>query len=198
MKIKPDRVGFDFDGVIADIGEAFIRLACTDHGYCSIKIEELTSFQVEHCLQVPTDVIEIIFDDILVDPLGIGLKPLPGAIETIGELCNHSLVTVITARHEIQPVIDWFDHYCAPEDCEKIKLIATGDHDDKEGYIRTCGLTHFIDDRALTCLQLAKVGLQPIVFSQPWNHNQHDLPTVADWAEIYSLFDFSGGVITCS
>ncbi len=190
MKLRPECVGFDFDGVIADIGEAFIRLACSDHGYCSVKIEDLKSFQVEHCLEIPADIIETIFNDILVDSLGIGLLPLPGAIETLARLAGCSDVTIITARPDIQPVIDWFDYYCAPEDRGKIRLIATGDHDNKERYIRTCGITHFIDDRTLTCLQLAEAGLNPIVFSQPWNYNQHNLPSVSNWEEIHSLFFF--------
>lgn len=191
MKIPPNRVGFDFDGVIADIGEAFIRLACNDHGYCSIKLEDIKSFQVEHCLEIPIETVEVIFNDILMDPLKSGLKPMPGAIDTLTRLCNHSGVTIITARAEIQPVMDWFAYYCLPADMAKIKLIATGDHDNKEEYIRTYGLTHFIDDRTLTCLQLADAGLQPIVFSQPWNQNQHDLPCVSGWEELCSLFDFS-------
>ncbi len=192
MKLRPECVGFDFDGVIADIGEAFIRLACSDHGYCSVKIEDLKSFQVEHCLEIPADIIETIFNDILVDSLGIGLQPLPGAIETLARLAGCSNVTVITARPDIRPVIDWFDYYCAPENRNKIRLIATGDHDNKEGYIRTCNITHFIDDRTLTCLQLAEAGLNPIVFSQPWNHNQHNLPSVSSWEEIHALFSFDG------
>ncbi|MEE4165704.1 MAG: hypothetical protein V2I35_06870 [Desulfocapsaceae bacterium] len=190
MKLLPGYVGFDFDGVIADIGEAFIRLACSNHGYCSVKIEDIKSFQVEHCLQIPADIIETIFNDILVDSLGIGLKPLPGAIETLAMLGGHSDVTVITARPDIQPVIDWFDYYCTPEDRGKIKLIATGNHDNKEQYIRTCGFTHFIDDRTLTCLQLAEAGLSPIVYNQPWNHDQHNLPSVSSWEEIHALFSF--------
>lgn len=191
MNLQPGSVGFDFDGVIADIGEAFIRLACTDHGYCNVKLEELRSFQVEHCLDIPTAIIEIIFNDILVDSLGIALKPLPGAIETLTRLTHHSDVTVITARPDIEPVIDWFDHYCETEARKGITLIATGDHDNKEEYIRTCGLTHFIDDRTITCLQLAEAGLNPIVFSQPWNRDQHNLPSVSDWDELSSFFNYS-------
>jgi 5'(3')-deoxyribonucleotidase len=195
MKIQPKSIGFDFDGVIADIGEAFVRLACNDHGYCSIKLEDIKSFQVEHCIDIPTTTVETIFNDILADSLATGLKPLPGAIETLARLSDHSDVIIITARPQIQPVIDWLDHYCLPADREKIKLIATGDHDNKEGYIRTCGLTHFIDDRTLTCLQLAEAGLNPIVFSQPWNQDQHNLPSVSNWKELYALFDFKDSLV---
>ena len=191
MKILPHRIGFDFDGVIADIGEAFLRIACENYGYCSINLNDITSFQVESCIDIPISVVEEIFDTILQDSLGTGLKPLPGAIESLSLLCSHSAVTVITARPELQPVTEWFDYYCSAEARVNIKLIATGDHDNKEQYIKSCGLTHFIDDRTLTCLQLAEAGLYPIVFSQPWNQNQHDLPTVSGWEEVLQLIDIS-------
>ena len=189
MKIQPEHIGFDFDGVIADIGEAFLRLACEKHGYCSISLEDITSFQVEHCTEIPTPVVEKIFNDILEDSLATGLKPLPGAIEALSVIGSHAGVTVITARTEIKPVVEWFDHYCLPDDRKRIKLIATGDHDNKEAYIRDCGLTHFIDDRTLTCKQLARAGLNPIVFCQPWNRNQHDLPSVCSWEEVTKLLN---------
>ncbi len=35
MGIQIEQLGFDFDGVIADTAEAFIRLICTDYNYCS-------------------------------------------------------------------------------------------------------------------------------------------------------------------
>jgi len=190
-KIRPDSVGFDFDGVIADIGEAFIRLACDSYGYCSITLEDINSFQVEHCIDMPQKIVERIFDDILQDSLGIGLKPMAGAVETLARLSLVADVTIITARPALQPVRDWFDFYCTPEIRKNIRLVATGDHDNKEEYIRECGLQHFIDDRTLTCLQLAEAGLSPIVYTQPWNRNQHALPAVANWDEIADLFDFS-------
>ena len=86
---------------------------------------------------------------------------------------------------------DWVDHYC-PVDADNgttIRIVVTGDHDNKEHYIRECGLHHFIDDRTLTCEQLFAAGLSPIVFTQPWNRDQHNLPAVANWDEILDLFD---------
>lgn len=191
VQIQPSSIGFDFDGVIADIGEAFIRLACDDHNYCSIRLEDINSFQVESCLNIPLEIVGKIFDDILQDSLGTGLKPIAGALETLTRLNVISDVIVITARPELQPVQDWFDHFYPSNSGNRIRLVATGDHDNKEDFIRDYGLHHFIDDRAKTCLQLAEAGLSPIVYTQPWNRDQHNLPAVRDWEEIAGLFDFS-------
>ena len=45
--LHPAEIGFDFDGVIADTVEAFIRIACEQYGHCGIRPEDITHFLVE-------------------------------------------------------------------------------------------------------------------------------------------------------
>ena len=182
-KIAPSLIGFDFDGVIADIGEAFIRLACTDHGHCDLKLEQISSFQVEKCLNMERATIEQIFEDILQDSIGTDLKPIDGAVESLKRICSHGQVTIITARPEIGPVRDWLELHCGGE-AEQIKLISSGHHDDKERFIRQQKILYFIDDRLTTCQMLAESGLKPFVYVQPWNSDRHELPSGRNWQEI--------------
>ncbi len=189
-KIAPELIGFDFDGVIADIGEAFIRLACTNHGYCDLQLEQISSFQVEQCLNMERRTIEQIFEDILQDSIGTDLKPIDGAIESLKQIGSHGPVTIITARPDIGPVHDWLQLHCG-EGVERIKLITSGNHDDKERYIRQQNIVYFIDDRLTTCRMLAESGLKPMVFAQPWNRDRHHLPTVSNWQEIIDLLDIN-------
>ncbi|HID03812.1 MAG TPA: hypothetical protein EYP18_11505 [Desulfobacterales bacterium] len=189
MNIQHHEIGFDLDGVIADTGEAFIRLACEEFDYCSFRLEDITSFQVEDCLNIPTDKVEQIFHAILQDSLGTGLQPLPGAVEVITGMTTQAPVTIITARPLEKPVADWLDHFFSEETCKKIHLVAMGDHDDKARYIKEHNLKYFVDDRVKTCLQLAETEITPIVFQQPWNHNKHKLNSVSSWQEIHTLLD---------
>ena len=106
MTITVDRIGFDFDGVIADTAEAFIRLACSEYGYCGFTLEEITHFELENCLAIPRDVVEKIFTDIMIDSLGAGLTPIPGAVRCLEQFAEQSAVTIITARPLSQPVFD--------------------------------------------------------------------------------------------
>lgn len=186
--IAPGLVGFDFDGVIADIGEAFVRLACTRFGHCDLILENISSFQVDECVDLPLNTIEQIFDDILQDSIATGLKPIDGAIEALKRLSIHGPVTIITARPQVEPVQDWLFHHFDRHRCD-IKLISSGNHDDKERYIREHNILYFIDDRADTCKMLAQSGLKPLVFTQPWNRGQHDLPAVSSWKEIIGLLE---------
>lgn len=183
--LAPSHIGFDFDGVIADIGEAFVRLAGTRYGY-DLDLDSISSFQVDECIDLPSAAIEQIFDDILQDSIGTGLKPIEGAIEALKLLGGHGPVKIITARPRVEPVRDWLTHHFGRHWCD-INLVSSGHHDDKERFIREHNIVYFIDDRAETCTMLAEAGLKPMVYTQPWNRGRHDLPSVNNWAEIVDL-----------
>lgn len=186
-KIDPHHIGFDFDGVIADIGEAFIRIACQNYGYCDFTLENITSFKVEDCTDIPENQVDEIFQTILADSLGTGLIPITGSLETLTSLAGHAPVTIITARHHDGPVVDWLSHYLDETICRAIKVIAMCDHDLKVGYIRQHNLHYFVDDRPETCHQVAEAGLQPILFRQPWNSGWNDVSTVSNWQQLKGL-----------
>jgi 5'(3')-deoxyribonucleotidase len=185
--IDPALLGFDFDGVIADTAETFLRLACEKHGLCGISQEEITDFDVEQCIDIPEEAVTEIFRDILVDSVGSGLKPMSGAVEVLTELTENTTVTVVTARPLSAPVHDWLEHVLPEATLPKIRVMAMGAHDDKPRHILGYGLRYFIDDRAETCIQLSQNNIHPIVFSQPWNRNRHQFQAVHSWQEIRTL-----------
>ena len=185
--IPINEIGFDFDGVIADTAEAFIRLACNEYGYCDFSRDHITNFELENCLDIPASLVEKIFTDILTDSLATGLLPMPGAVQSLERFTEIGSVTIITARPLKQPVFAWLEHFFNKPARDNIRIVATGDHNDKVRHIHAMGLKYFIDDRAETCIQLARESISPYVFSQPWNYKRHQLPTVADWGEIRAL-----------
>lgn len=191
VTIPIKEIGFDFDGVIADTAETFIRLACSEYGYCSFAAEDITNFELESCLDIPFALVEKIFTDILTDSLGTGLLPIRGALECIEQFSLTSTVNIITARPLQNPVFDWLDHYISKAAGKNIRVVATGDHNDKVRYIHQHKLKYFIDDRLETCHQLVDEKITPFVFTQPWNRDRHTLQMVADWDEILALVSSS-------
>ena len=189
MNIKSHEIGFDLDGVIAATGDTFLRLACENFGHCSYSLDDIKDFEVEDCLGIPKDHVEQLFYIIMKDSLNTGLQPMPGAVEVISTLASQSTVTIITARPLTNPVADWLDHFFPNETCKNIKLVATGDHNDKTRYIREHDLQYFVDDRVETCLQLAETDITPIVYNQPWNIGRHTLPNVSNWQDISNLLE---------
>jgi 5'(3')-deoxyribonucleotidase len=186
-KIPVAEIGFDFDGVIADTVEAFIRIACEQYAHCDIRLEDITHFSVEQCLAMDAGIAESIFLQILRDSVGTGLQPMAGAVSVLSELTGQAEVTIITARPEADPVHQWLQTVFPAPVYRRIRVIAMGDHDDKARHIRMSGLSTFVDDRAETCLQLNQAGIHSIVYSQPWNRNRHTLPAVHSWEEIRAL-----------
>ena len=187
-KIHPAEIGFDFDGVIADTVEAFIRIACEQYDHCGIQPSDITDFLVERCLEMDAGLAESIFLQILEDSVGTGLLPMPGAVEVLGELSNQAQVTIVTARPQAEPVHHWLQTVFSPSVYRRMQVVAMGDHDDKVRHIRHLGLTAFVDDRAETCLQMHQAGIQALVFAQPWNQHRHSsLPSVQNWQEIRHL-----------
>lgn len=186
-KIHPAQLGFDFDGVVADTAEAFIRLSCEDYGYCSIMLEDITDFDVGQCLDMDPEVVEDVFQRILLNSVQVGLRPMAGAVKVLEELTGHATVTIVTARPGPDPVREWLHSVMRPAVCRNINIVAMGAHDDKPDYVRDQGIECFIDDRAETCRQLMKAGIRPIVFSQPWNEGQHSFCTVKSWQDIRAL-----------
>ncbi len=186
-KINPALIGFDIDGVVADTGGAFIRIAGEEYGINSITLDDITSFEVIDCLDVDQGIIEAIFTRLLDDPLTAGLQPMEDAISVLHRFADEAPLTFVTARPHKKPIARWLKNFLQPATFEKIRLVAMGVHDNKTSYIKDLGLKYFVDDRLQTCRMLANEGITPLVYNQPWNKNGHDLPTVNDWQAIRNL-----------
>ncbi len=187
-KISPIEIGFDFDGVIANTPDVFIRICCEKYGYCDFTKEDITNFELQDCVDMPLEIVEEIFTAIMLDSLATGVKPFEGAVEVISSLAAENTVNIITARPDARPLIAWIHNFFPDDIHHNLHVTATGDHDDKLRYIKEKGLRFFIDDRIATCRQLAEGGITPIVYTQPWNRGQHSFQTVKNWDEINTLF----------
>jgi len=187
MKIDPEYIGFDIDGVVADTGGAFIRIAREEYGINSITLDDITSFDVIDCLDVDQKIIEDIFARLLDDPLTAGLQPMEDAIAVLHRLGRKAPLTFVTARPHEEPIANWLKYFLEPTLYDSIRLVAMGVHDKKTSYIKDLGLKYFVDDRLQTCQMLAREGITPLVYNQPWNKNGHKLPTVNNWQDIQAL-----------
>ena len=186
-KLDPALIGFDIDGVVADTGGAFIRIAREEYGIDSISLDDITSFEVEECIDMDREIIETIFGRLLNDPLQAGLQPMANAIPVLHRIAAEAPLTFVTARPDEGPISRWLRHFLTPAAFSQARLVAMGVHDNKLPYIKELGLRYFVDDRLQTCEALSLEGITPLVFRQPWNSNGHDLQTVDDWQAIHGL-----------
>ena len=187
MKITPEHLGFDIDGVVADTAAAFLRLAAKDFGLTRLRLEDIIEFDMENCVDIDPEIIRNIFTRLMEDPVGEGLLPMPHACEVLEELAKAAPLTFVTARPFREPIREWLRKHLSEAAFGASRLIATGQHDGKGPFIREQGLHFFIDDRAETCIALKEEGLTSIVYNQPWNAGRHSLPVVDSWLDINRL-----------
>ena len=184
--LDPAVTGFDFDGVIADTVAAFAHIVTHDYGI-PLAPADFTNFDAA---PVDREILNTVFTYLTDEPVAGGIRPMPGAAETLTALARTTPLTIVTARPDAAPVEDWLTRFFDAATCERIRVIATGDHDDKMSHVQAAGLSAFIDDRAETCLTLAEAGIDARIFAQPWNQRHAGLlPVVRDWRELARLFD---------
>jgi len=187
MRIDPNLIGFDIDGVVSDTSEAFLRILKQKYGIGNIQETDITEFNVSECLNISPTTVDNVFDILLRNPIEADLKPMPDAVAVLSEIARQAPLTFITARPEKSPIADWLEHILGPETYSNVRLIAMGDHDGKADHIIKCGLKYFIDDRHQTCQNLVQHGITPLVFSQPWNKGRHNLRSISSWLEVREL-----------
>ncbi|MEW6427974.1 MAG: hypothetical protein AB1568_08065 [Thermodesulfobacteriota bacterium] len=191
--IPPSSLGFDIDGVIANTAEAFLRIAAGEYGLTGLTLEDIREFEVENCIDADPAVISEIFERLMVDPVGEGIRPMPYAVTVLDELARAAPVTLITARPLRRPIESWLCRNLTPRTTANMRLTATGEHDGKGRFIKNLGLHFFVDDRAETCNALAMQGVTAIVYDQPWNRGRHRLSSVDSWPAIWNLCFGAGG-----
>ncbi len=188
--IDPSSVAFDIDGVFADIVSLFIDIACDKYNICGIRHKDITSYNIEDCLDMDTEIIEAIIARILDESCTETLKPIDGAPEVLTRIGrSHSPVLFVTARPYSDPIYDWMLNIL-PLDPPSIEIVATGTFEGKADALLNRNISYFVEDRLETCFSLKEVGVIPVLFKQPWNRESHPFIEVGTWGELESLIEF--------
>jgi hypothetical protein len=127
----------------------------------------------------------------LVDGRNIGLlKPIEGAAEILGRLCQiRNPILFVTARSDPDPIRRWIVEKLFLEP-SAVEVVATGTFDGKVDVLLKKNMTYFVEDRLETCFALQEVGVTPILYRQPWNRQPHPFVEVSGWKELESLIQF--------
>ena len=187
MKIDPAAVAFDVDGVIADTMTLFLDIARDDYGINGISYEDMTCYILAECLDIDPAVINDILDRILTGAYSAPLKPMDGAAGALARLSKFCRpLLFVTARSDAKVIDEWFQSIL-PLDSGDFKVIATGTFDAKTEVLQQHGIRHFVEDRLETCFQVKSFGIEPVVYSQPWNREPHPFIEVQNWSELEAL-----------
>ena len=182
-----DRVGFDIDGVVADIMTTFLDMAQERYGPHPFGYNDITTFYLEDCLGFDSQIVESLIRELIDRPHELPVAPFPHAMPVLTRLAREAPLLFVTARDRRRPIEHWLHRNLAPVPPAAIRVLATGDPDTKIHCLKDHGIQYFVEDRLETCLQLADYGITPILFAQPWNRQPHPFLEVADWPALAGL-----------
>jgi uncharacterized HAD superfamily protein len=189
MKIDPDKLAFDIDGVLADTMTLFLDIARDEFGIEGISYDDITCYELQDCLPIDPATLMAITERLLNGEHKARLKPIDGAADVLRRMSLvRNPLLFVTARPYIGPIGDWILDTCEllPH---TIKIEATGSFAAKADVLKSHGMRHFVEDRLETCYDLYRAGFEPILFRQPWNRQSHPFSEVGDWHELESLID---------
>ena len=190
LKIDPNLLAFDVDGVCADTMGLFLEILRNEYSINHIRYEDITCYSLEKCLKMDQYFIAEVISKILEGNYQSELRPLAGAADVLTHIgSNHGPLVFVTARPKPGPIDEWLKNLLhLPSD--QIDLIATGSFEAKTEILIDKGKSYFVEDRLETCYALSNAGITPVVFRQPWNQEQHSFLEVKDWDDLKNLIEF--------
>jgi hypothetical protein len=192
-RIDPAQLAFDIDGVVANTMQLFLDIVRDRYGINHIRLEDITSYNLEDCLDLDPEVITAAIHCLLQGDGGVDLNLLPGSRRVLRRMARSTpRMLFVTARPEREVIQAWLrDRLGLPHTA--IEVVATGGFEAKADVLAEAGVMYFVEDRLETCFLLAAAGLEPIVYRQPWNRQPHPFHEVDGWEEIEALITFSPG-----
>ncbi len=189
IKIKPEEIAFDIDGVVSDTMSAFLQIARDEFGADGIRKEQITSYWLEDCLPMDEEIIKAVIERILNDPFGISLQPMDGATQVLRQIERRAPLRFVTARPVRRPIEAWLRDMLKPVPAERIQVIATGKHEIKVEILKELGIRYFVEDHLETCMAISRAGLKAIVYDHPWNQGETPFLRVRNWRELEGFID---------
>ncbi len=189
FKIDPAVLAFDVDGVCADTMRLFLDILQEEFGINRIRYEDITSYSLENCLNLDSEIIRQAVNKILDGDHRAVLKPIPGAIKVLEKIGKrHDALIFVTARPHPEPIKSWLQQQLNL-DPQMIDVIATGAFDAKPGVLLEKNISFFVEDRLDTCFPISEAGITPILYCQPWNREIHPFTEINNWEELEILLD---------
>lgn len=190
VKIDPNSVAFDIDGVVADTMSLFIEIARDEFNLKNIQYEQITSYSLEECLDINKEIMASIVKKLLDGNYSATLQPIKDAPKVLSRLGRkHGPVLFVTARPYPGPITEWILENLSLEQ-PSIEIVATGSFDAKAEILQDRNISYFVEDRLETCFTLKEAGITPILFKQPWNRKNIRFIEVVSWNELENLIAF--------
>lgn len=184
LTISPTCLAFDVDGVVADTMALFVRLAREHYGLADLSKEDMYCYDLRRCLSMDAKLLDDLICLTLDDEHTLQVPPIPGAVEVLTDLAQYGPLRFVTARIWPESITEWLYQTLPQVPKEQIQVIATGAPESKLKILQELQVRYFVEDRAETCHMLARDGIQPLLFDQPWNRGINSFPRITSWFQL--------------
>jgi uncharacterized protein len=188
------KLALDFDSVIANTTPIVLEVV-SNYIDREVHANELENFHLTKCFGISSIESHMIVNEICNLSNTLKMEPISGSIDFINHwIATENELTIITARHDTNPVKLWL-HFNGVDWDNELKIIGD-DHTYNKGEIcRQLNITHMIDDHLENVYNIANYGVVPIIFKQIWNTNMlskrsliNQIAVIVDtWDEIFYL-----------
>jgi uncharacterized HAD superfamily protein len=186
MRIQPEQIAFDIDGVVADTFRTFVHKARREYG-CRVRYQDITEYDFMKVIEIDEQLTLRIFRALLAEPITSGIKPVDGAVEVLTRLSYSAPLLFVTARPDRDAILEWVYLNLPEVNTASIRLETTDSYAAKLPILQKAGIRYFVEDRLDTCYLLEEASIVPIVYRQPWNKKPHPFHVVGDWDEVAGL-----------
>ena len=186
MRIQPEQIAFDIDGVVADTFRTFVHKARREYG-CRVRYQDITEYDFMKVIEIDEQVTLRIFRALLAEPIASGIKPVDGAVEVLTRLSHSAPLLFVTARPDRDAILEWVYLNLPEVDAASIRLETTDTYADKLPILLEANIRYFVEDRLDTCYLLEEASIVPIIYRQPWNKKPHPFHVVGDWDDVAGL-----------
>ncbi len=188
--IDPSTIAFDIDGVVADTMTLFLDIARQDYRVNGVRYEDMTCYSLEDCLDMDPVLIGTILERIMNGDYTTPLHAFEGSGQVLARIAPYRIpLLFVTARPHPGPISAWMEAL-VPVRPASLQVVATGSFETKAEVLLNKGMRFFVEDRLETCYQLKAVGIEPILYKQPWNREKHPFIEVGGWGDLDALITF--------
>ena len=176
-------IGIDIDGVITDIGRGLSKIL-SEINNTKINVEDIITYSLE-LWGMPKYSHKKFFNKDFYH----NLEPIENSREVVNCLYEDNYVALITARDQYPKVMEDTFEWLTDNGFLFDKLIQSRN---KVGPMKHYKLDFLIDDYHGNCFDLAKEGMNSILFEQPWNKyisfgsdiEYKHIKKVKDWKDV--------------
>jgi uncharacterized HAD superfamily protein len=160
------KVGFDFDGVIANTGQTVAKVLTNRFGTW-IREEDLFLHDFRFQFDLSKEEVKDLVDEIVSYKRTMYTFPAEGCEKVLYKLHikTEEKITIVTARTDLDVVRQWLNYYLD----ESIFEVFTKNHGEKGSLLKELNVGLFVEDHLMNAIEIANNGIIPVIFLRSWN-----------------------------